>query len=140
MGVYQLKTYAKNPREVRGVGTRVARKIDDELDSLFPAPKESPGRFAVRRPPEDEDHAEAMATRLEETVRVHTEAPTDPDHFFEDLMSALDSPAFGSMEYEFDSRPTELDDLTETFEEAQDLLHAELDDLIEEDDVDRGFH
>ena len=34
VGVYQLKTYAKNPFEVQGVGTRVARRIDEDLDEV----------------------------------------------------------------------------------------------------------
>lgn len=139
VGLYQLKTYAKNPRDLKGVGARIARKIDGDLDPMLPGQEESPGRFAVRCPPEDEDHAKDMTTRLEETVKVHAEAPTDPDHFFEDVMDAIDSPAFGPMEYEFDGRPEGLDELSDTFEEAQSLLQAELDDLIEEDDVGRGF-
>ncbi len=139
VGVYHLKTYAKNPRDLRGVGARVARKVDDDLDPLLPD-EGSPGRFAVRSPPEDEDEAKDVATRLEETLKVHAEAPTDPDHLFEDVMEAIDSPAFGPMDYEFDGRPEELDELGDTFEEAEELLSAELDDLIDEDDVDRGFH
>ncbi len=138
VGVYHLKTYAKSPRELRGVGTRVARKVDDELDPLLPD-EESLGRFAVRRPPESEDEAKAMATRLEETLKVHAETPTDPDHLFEDVMEAVDAPAFGPMDYEFDGRPDELDELNDTFEEAERLLSSELDDLIEDDDVGRGF-
>jgi len=138
-GVYQLKTYAKNPRDLRGVGARVARKVDDELDPLLPN-EESAGRFAVQSPPEDEDAAKDVATRLRETLKVHAEAPTSPDHLFEDVMEAIDSPAFGAMDYRFDGRPDELDDLSDTFDEAEDLLSAELEDLIDEDDVDRGFH
>ncbi len=139
VGVYQLKTYAKNPRDLRGVGAKVARKVDDDLDPLLPD-ADSPGRFAVRRPPADADAATEMATRLEETLKVHAEAPTDPDHLFEDVMEAIESPAFGPMAYEFDGRPDELDALSDTFEEAEELLTAELDDLIADDDVDRGFH
>ena len=138
VGVYQLKTYAKNPRDLRGVGTRVARKVDDELDPLLPD-DDSPGRFAVGSPPESEAEAETMATRLEEALKVHAEAPTDPDHLFEDVMEAVNSPAFGPMDYEFDGRPDELDELGDTFEEAERLLSSELDDLIEDDDVGRGF-
>lgn len=138
VGLYQLKTYAKNPYEVRGVGARVARKIDDEIGPMLPDP-ESAGRFAVRRPPEDEDQAETMAKRVTETVRVHAEAPTTSDDFFTDLMEAMESPAFGPMEFELADRPEGLDRLTDTFEDAERLLSAELDDLIEEDEVDRGF-
>ncbi|MFA9518230.1 hypothetical protein ACERIT_13615 [Halopenitus sp. H-Gu1] len=138
VGVYQLKTYAKNPRDLRGVGTRVARRVDDGLEPLFPS-ENDPGRFAVRSSPEDEDHAKDMATRLKETLKVHAEAPTDPEHLFEDVMEAVDSPAFGPIDYEFDGRPGELEDLTDEFEEAERLLSSELDDLIEEDEVGRGF-
>jgi len=139
-GVYALKTYTKNPTELRGVGGRVARRIDDDLDPLFPRRgRDDAGRFGVRSPPEDGSDAEAMARRLEETVRVHAEAPTDPDDFFTDVMDALDSPAFGPMEYEFDGRPDRLDDLTDEFADADDLLSKDLDQLVEEDGVGRGF-
>ncbi|KDS91879.1 hypothetical protein FK85_16255 [Halorubrum saccharovorum] len=139
VGVYHLKTYAKNPRDLRGVGAKIARSVDDELDPLLPS-EESAGRFAVRSPPEDESEAEDVATRLRETLKVHAEAPTSPDHLFEDVMEAIDSPAFGPMDYEFDGRPDELDELSDTFEEAEELLSSELEDLIDDDDVDRGFH
>lgn len=140
VGVYQLKTYAKNPVTLRGVGSRVARRIDDELDPLLPdRDADDGGRFAVRRPPEDETEAEKMARRLEETVRVHAEAPTTPDDFFEDVMEAVDSPAWGPMEYEFAGRPDRLDELSNAFEEAERILDSELEDLIEEDEVGRGF-
>ena len=138
-GVYQLKTYAKNPYEVKGVGSRVARKIDDELDDLLPGGDDAEGRFAVNRSPEDEDEAEEMAKRLQETVRVHAEAPTTPEDFFEDLMDAVDSPAFGPMEFDLRDRPDRLDDLGETFEEAEELLDSELDDLIDDDEVGCAF-
>jgi hypothetical protein len=137
-GVYQLKTYAKNPYEVKGVGTQVARKVDGDIEPLLPTPDEG-GRFAVQRPPEDEDQAKTMTKRLEETVRVHAEAPTTPDDLFEDLMDAIESPAFGPMEYELSDRPERLDELSSTFEEAEELLDAELDDLVEDDEIGRGF-
>ncbi len=35
-GVSQLKTYAKNPMSVQGVGSQIARKIDDDIEPLFP--------------------------------------------------------------------------------------------------------
>ncbi|MFB6303953.1 MAG: hypothetical protein ABEH47_02205 [Haloferacaceae archaeon] len=139
VGVYHLKTYAKNPFEVRGVGTRVARKVDGDLDALLPTEDDVPGRFAVNSAPEDEDEAETMAKRLEETVKVHAEAPTDPEHFFEDLMEAVDSPAFGPMEFDVADRPDPLDDLATTFEDAEEVLDAELEDLVEDDGVGRGF-
>ncbi|WP_435358710.1 hypothetical protein [Haloarchaeobius sp. DFWS5] len=137
-GVYHLKTYARNPYEVRGVGSRVARRLDDEIGRLFPEQREA-SRFAVQSPPEDEDHATDMAKRLEEVVKAHADAPTTPGDLFDDMMDALESPAFGPMEYDQYDRPDRLDDLATTFEEAEELLDAELDDLVSEDGVDRGF-
>jgi hypothetical protein len=137
VGVFQLKTYAKNPYEVKGVGAEVARRIDDDLDPLFP--DDSAGRFGVQRPVEDESEAEDTARRLEEVIRTHADAPTTGDALFEDVMEATDSPAFGPMEYDMTGRPEGLDGLSERFEEAEELLSAELDDLVEADDVDRGF-
>ncbi|WP_115863049.1 hypothetical protein [Halorussus litoreus] len=137
-GVYMLKTYAKNPYEVRGVGTQVARKLDDEIGSFLPA-QDTDGRFAVQQPPEDEDAAEETARHVEEVVKAHADAPTTPDDFFDDLMGALDSPAFGPMEFDRYDRPDEADELSDRFEEAEELLNAELDELVDEDDVGRAF-
>jgi len=137
-GVYHLKTYAKNPYDLRGVGTRVARTIDDEIDPHFPS-EALDRRFAVQSPPENEDEAESTARRLAETLRVHAEAPTTPEDLFTDVMDAVDSPAYGPMEFELSDRPDGLDALSETFEEADALLSAELDDLVEREGVDRGF-
>ena len=139
VGVYHLKTYAKNPFEVEGVGSRVARKIDDDLEPLFPD-RESGGRFGVNSPVEDDSEAKQRARRLEAVLETHAEAPTTPDALFEDVMDALESPAFGPIEYDMHDRPEELEELSSTFEEAEDLLTKELDELIEEDGVDRGFH
>ncbi|WP_254534960.1 hypothetical protein [Halomarina litorea] len=137
VGVFQVKTYAKNPFEVRGVGAEVARRVDDDIDPLLP--REAGGRFGVQRAIEDEDDAKRAATRLTSVVETHRDAPTTPDAFFEDVMSALDSPAYGPMEYDAYDRPDSLDDLADTFEEAERLLDADLDDLIDEDEVGRGF-
>ncbi|EMA36798.1 hypothetical protein [Halobiforma nitratireducens] len=137
-GVYFLKTYAKNPFEVRGVGTQVARKIDDEIGPFMPR-EDGSGRFAVQSPPEDEDEAETVSKRLETVLETHSDAPTRPQDLFDDVMDALESPAFGPMEYDQYDRPEELEELSDRFEEADELLSAELEDLIETDEVDRGF-
>lgn len=136
-GVYVLKTYAKNPFEVRGVGARVARRIDDDIDPYLPTSDH--GRFAVNRPPEDEDDAEEKARTLEQVLKAHSDAPTTPADLFDDVMETLDSPAFGPMEYAFDDRPDDLDGLAGTFEDAEELLDAEFEDLVEEDGTNRGF-
>lgn len=136
-GVYHLKTYARNPLSVRGVGTRVARRLDDEIGSFLP--EEGDGRFAVRSAPGDDEEAKARARRLEETIKTHADAPTTPEALFEDVMDAIESPAFGPMEYDEYGRPGSLDRLAERFEEAESVLDAELDELIEADEVDRGF-
>ncbi|MEM4780011.1 MAG: hypothetical protein QXG03_00370 [Halalkalicoccus sp.] len=136
-GVFHLKTYAKNPFDVQGVGTRVARKLDDEIGSYLPETDD--GRFAVRAAPASEDAAKTQAKRLEETIKVHADAPTTPDALFEDVMEAVESPAFGPMEYDSHGRPENLDRLAEGFEEAEELLSAELDELIDEAEVGRGF-
>ncbi|WP_128476158.1 hypothetical protein [Halorussus pelagicus] len=137
-GVYHLKTYAKNPYEVKGVGARVARKLDDEIGSFLPEQKTG-GRFAVQNPPENEDDAEQKAKHLEEVVKAHADAPTTPDDFFDDVMDALDSPAFGPIDFDRYDRPDPAEELSNRFEEAEDLLNEELDDLVHDDDVGRGF-
>ena len=138
-GVFHLKTYAKNPTELRGVGTQIARKIDDEIDPLLPRRGDDPGRFAMQQPPEDESDAEAMTAQLESTLQHHADADTSSAAFFQDVMDAVDSPAFGPMEYELSERPDRLEALSDTFTEAEELLNAELDELIKDDDVGRGF-
>jgi len=49
------------------------------------------------------------------------------------------SPAHGPMEYENRSRPDGLEEMSTTFEEAEEVLDAELEDIVREDDVGRGF-
>jgi hypothetical protein len=137
-GLFLVKTYARNPYDVNGVGVRVARKVDDGLKPILPD-REEAGRFAVRSPPEDENAAKSMARNVRETVKAHADAPTEPEHLFEDLMEAVESPAFGPMAYDLAGRPEPLDDLADEFEDAEELLSAELDDLVTEDGVDRGF-
>lgn len=137
VGVFQMKTYAKNPFEVKGVGARVARQIDDDLDPLFP--EEASGRFGIQSPVEGKEEAKATASRIEDVIKKHADEPTDPDAMFDDVMTALESPAFGPMEYDQHDRPDPLDDLTSTFDEAETLLSAELDDLVDDDGVGRGF-
>ncbi|MFD1515249.1 hypothetical protein [Halomarina rubra] len=136
-GVYQVKTYAKNPFEVQGVGTELARRIDDDLDPLFP--ERAGGRFGVQRGIADEDDAERTAKRLGSVVETHRDAPTTAADFFDDVMGALDSPAYGPMEYDAYGRPEGLDALADEFEEAERLLSADLDDLVDEEGVARGF-
>jgi hypothetical protein len=138
IGVFQLKTYARNPYQVQGVGAEVARRIDDELDPLFPEKAET-GMFGVQKPIEDEGTAERTATELEEVVRAHADAPTSPDALFEDVMDTLDSPAYGPMEFDHHDRPAALDELTDTFEEAQQLLETEFEEVVD-DAVERGFY
>ena len=137
-GVFHLKTYAKNPFEVRGVGTQVARRIDEDLDSFLPTTED--GRFAVQQGPDDADAAEKTARELEEVLKTHAEAPTDPGDLFDDVMETMDSPAYGPMAYDQYGRPDELDGLADTFEEAEEILDAEFEELVETDDVGRGFY
>jgi len=137
VGAYQLKTYARNPFQVEGVGTRVARRIDDELAPLFPE-EETGGRFGVQQPAEDEETAKERVQELETVVGTHADAPTSPGALFEDIMETLDSPAYGPMEFDHHDRPDPLSGLTETFEEAESVLEAEFEDVIDES-VRRGF-
>ena len=136
-GLFFLKTYAKNPFDVKGVGTKVARKVDEDLDTHLPTGKD--GRFAVSQPPSDEDDAKTKAKRLEEVLQTHADAPTNPADLFDDVMETLDSPAYGPMEYEMRGRPAGLDELSRTFEDAESVLEAEFEELLEQDDIGRGF-
>lgn len=136
-GVFMLKTYAKNPFERKGVGARIARSIDDEIESNLP--KEEDAMFAVRSGVDDEDELESRARRVEETVKTHADAPTEPSALFEDMMRAMDSPAFGPLAYDPNDRPEPLDSLTSSFEEAEDVLSSELEDLLDRDQITRGF-
>jgi len=54
-------------------------------------------------------------------------------------MDAVESPAYGPMEFESHDRPDAVEELTDTFGEAEELLSAEFEDVID-DDVERGFY
>ncbi|MDZ7730404.1 MAG: hypothetical protein U5K37_05045 [Natrialbaceae archaeon] len=136
-GVYQIKSYAKNPFTVRGVGTRVARRVDEDIGPHLPD-RDTAGRFGIQQPIEEEA-AETVEQRLTEVVKTHAEAPTSPGDFFEDVMDVLESPAFGPMEFDGYGRPEALDALGEQFDEAESLLTDELEDLITDDGIHRGL-
>jgi hypothetical protein len=140
VGTFQLKTYAKNPYEVDGVGTRVARSLDDELDDLFPAHDgDAGGIFGVQEPVDDEETAREQAKQLETVIETHADAPTTPRAMLEDVLDAVDSPAYGPMEFDQYDRPDRIDRLSDTFEEAEELLTAEFEDVVDEN-VERGFY
>jgi hypothetical protein len=88
---------------------------------------------------DDEEEAKEKAKDLEAVVETHADAPTTPRALVEDMLSALDSPAYGPMEFDQHDRPERMDELSETFEEAESLLDAEFEDVIDED-VERGFY
>ena len=93
--------------------------------------------FGVQQPiPEEE--APERAEELETVLETHADAPTTPEALFEDVMETLDSPAYGPMEFDPHDRPEGLDELTATFEDAQQALEAEFDELVDET-VTRGF-
>jgi len=129
--------FSKNPFELKGIGTEVARRIDDGIESYFPT--SGTGRFGVQPALTDEAEAEGTAKRVTEVLRTHAEAPTTGDDLFDDVMEAMDSPAFGPMDHDQYGRPERLEELTEEFEEAESLLEAEFDELVDTDGVGRGF-
>jgi hypothetical protein len=139
MGAFQLKTYAKNPYEVDGIGTQVARRVDGDIDPLFPTDESGSGLFGVQSPPSDEKTAKEHAKRVHSVVETHADAPTTPEALFEDIMDAVESPAYGPMEFDLHDRPEQMDDLADTFEDAETLLEKEFEDVVDED-VERGFY
>ena len=79
VGTFQLKTYSRNPYQVEGVGARVARHVDDELDPLFPSRGEDAGGiFGVQQAVDDEETARERAKHLETVVETPADAPTTP--------------------------------------------------------------
>jgi len=138
VGLFQVKTYAKNPFQVKGVGARIDRGFDEDVGQFFPD-EDGTGRFAVQEAPEDEDTAKQRAKRVEEVIEAHADAPTEPGHLFDDVMDALESPAFGPIDGDHRERPEDVDELTATFEDAEEALEAEFEDLIQDDEIDRGF-
>lgn len=136
-GMFLVKTYAKNPYERKGVGTRVARSIDEEIGAYLPTG--GPERFAVQPRPRNQIDAKQRARQLEDVLTSHRKGEASPDALFDDLMDALESPAFGPLTYDTAARPDPLVGLADTFDEAESVLDAEVDDLIGDDGIDRGF-
>ena len=134
-GLFLLKTYTKNPFERKGVGARVARSLDEEIGSHLPA--DGDAMFAVQQ--RSDDDIEERARRVEETVKAHADAPTSPNDLFEDMMRAMDSPAFGPLSYEPQGRPADLDGLAGTFDEEESVLSDELESLLDRDEIGRAF-
>jgi len=93
----------------------------------------------VQQPAEDEETAQEQAQRLETVVETHADAPTTPRAMLEDVMDAVDSPAYGPMAFDQYDRPDGMEQLSETFEEAEQLLTAEFEEVVD-DEVERGFY
>ena len=135
VGMFLLKTYAKNPFEVRGVGGKVARRVDEDLAPVFPEP-ETPARFAVQQQPSD---PEAAANEVGAVLEAHADAPTTPLDCFDDVMEALESPAFGPMDNDPVDRPDALSTLAERVSGQERELEEALESRLESDGVTRGF-
>ena len=116
-----------------------ASRADEDVEPLFPEESNSQGLFGVQEPVDDKATAKERVQDLETVVETHADAPTSPQALFEDVMDALDSPAYGPMEFETHDRPEQMDELTETFEEAEELLETEFEAIVDED-VERGFY
>ena len=54
-------------------------------------------------------------------------------------MDALESPAFGPVDYDTRTRPDGVSELSSTFEDAEALLETEFEELVDGDGVNRGF-
>ncbi len=139
VGIFQLKTFAKNPFDVRGVGTRVATSFDDDVREAFPT-GEDPRRFAINQAPTDQDEATERARSVSAILEAHQTAPTAPADLFADLMEAVESPAHGPLALSPDGRPDALDRLQSTFDEPNSVLDDELEDLIDRSGVGRSIH
>jgi hypothetical protein len=116
----------------------VARRVDEDIDPLFPD-EESSGLFGVQQPVEDEETAREQANELESVIEAHADAPTTPRALLEDVLETVDSPAYGPMEFDSHGRPDAMDRLTNTFDEAESVLDREFEDIVDET-VERGFH
>ena len=137
-GLYHLKTYAKNPFKIQGFGAKLARKIDDEIESHFPV--DVGGRFAIQKPFTEEVEIKRATKKIEETIRVHSEAPTNPLDLFEDVMVAMKSPAYGPLDYRgIGNRPESLDILAMEFHDLNKKLERKLEGTIRDDEIGRGF-
>ena len=137
-GLYHLKTYAKNPFEVQGVGAQLAHKIDDGIGDQFPRGVD--GRFAIHRPVVEEMEVKRVTQRVEETLKAHVDAPTNSLDLFEDMMGAIGSPAYGPLDYRgMGKRPESLDILAKEFHDVNKSLEKKLDAMLKDDEIERGF-
>lgn len=134
-GVYLIKAYAKNPFQVKGVGTEVARKVDEEVEAYIPGPGDA-GRFSVQTPPASPEEAERTAKRVEGVLKRDLGEGAEPEGLFADVMDALGSPAYGPADYRR-RRSEGLEGLADTFEEEDELLNTELAAELESDGVGR---
>ena len=137
-GLYHLKTYAKNPFEVQGVGTRLVNKIDGGISDQFP--REVDGRFAIHKPIVEKMEVKKVTQRVEETLRAHVDAPTTSLDLFEDVMVAIGSPAYGPLDYRgIGNRPESLDMLAREFQDMDRKLELKLEEMIKDDGIGKGF-
>ncbi len=141
-GLFQFKIYAKNPFEVKGVGSKLSKNIDEEINSNLPKSMDS-GHFSVHKPLKSKDEAKEKAEKLEDTIKSFSkhrnQGETKEQGLFTEMMKILESPAFGPLTYNQGQRPESINDLSSTFQEEQKELQSELEKLLDKDKIGRGF-
>lgn len=127
VGLYQLKTYNKNPLQQKGIGAKLTNKIDDGIEENFEKNTESifgvlPNKIKKSR-----------KRRTEKLIK--NKEFNDPKNFFKNLLKALGINIRGNMTHSKRREPQPIRNLKGTFETEQKELTEEFKKILEEDQV-----
>ncbi len=127
VGLYQFKSYQKNPYSSTGVGAKLTKNVDDEIEKKFE--KQTNSIFGVL-PDKINKNRKKRAKRLIENPKHN-----NPSKLFKNLLNTLGINIRGSLSQSRKGEPTSIQELKGEFDEEQKQLTNEFKKILNRDDI-----
>ncbi len=130
-GLYHIKTYQKNPMEVKGVGGKITTSIDEErIQNL----RESGGSYFGVIPNNISDDDLKSVEKI-----INQNKIKDPIELFRKSMEALGANLKGSMSHPPEGGSKPIKEFKSNFKEEHDILYREFKKILNEDEVFKSY-
>lgn len=127
VGLYQFKSYKKNPYTTKGVGTKLTKNVDNDIKENFE--KDSDTIFGVLP-----DKIKKSRKRRTEKLLKKQEF-NDPSTLFKKILDGLGINIRGKLTHSSKNEPEPVKNLKGTFDEEQKQLTEEFKKILNNDDV-----
>lgn len=127
IGLYQFKSYRKNPYTLKGVGTKLTKNIDDEIESDFE--KDTNSMFGIL----PNEIKKSRKRRTEKMIK--EEEFKNPTQLFKKILDGLGINIRGNLSYSKNDSPKPVRNLRSKFEEEQKQLTEEFRKILNRDEV-----